>query len=129
MSMSASTRNEDGLDGIELWTIRGLIAEHRMAALVAAALCALLVGTLALVALGGKAGPLNDATTCTQWGNANQNRQTAYARLYVTEHGSVPKYGGTPAAVINAINFGCGVAYGDDVADTATVVQAIDGTF
>jgi hypothetical protein len=130
MSTSASPRNDDALDGIELWTMRGLIAEHRMAALVAAALCALLVGTLALVALGGgKAGPLNDATTCTQWGNANQNRQTAYARLYVSEHGAVPKYGATPAGVINAINFGCGMAYGDDVADTATVVQAINGTF
>lgn len=129
MSTSASSHDEDGGDRIELWTMRSLIAGHKKAALVALALCLLLVGTLALLPLGGKPEPLNDATTCTQWGNTNQNRQTAYARLYLSEHGAVPKYGGTPAAVINAINFGCGVAYGDDVGDTATVVQAIRGTF
>jgi hypothetical protein len=127
METSASTPKEDR---IELWTIRGLIAGHKKAALIAAALCVFLVGTLVLVAVTSTtAGALTDATSCTQWGNANQDRQTAYARLYLSEHGAVPKYGDTPAAVINAINFGCGVAYGDDVGDTATVVQAINNTF
>ena len=117
-------------EGIELWTMRGLIAGHKKAALLAGGLFALLVATLALVALGGGAArAITDASTCTQWGNANQNHQSAYARQYVSEHGAVPKWGGTPAAVINAVNWGCGVAYGDDVADTATVVQAINGTF
>jgi hypothetical protein len=127
METSASTPKEDR---IELWTIRGLIAGHKKAALIAAALCVLLVGTLVLVAVTSTTGgALTDTTSCTQWGNANQDRQTAYARLYLSEHGAVPKYGDTPAAVINAINFGCGVAYGDDVGDTATVVQAINNTF
>jgi hypothetical protein len=117
-------------DGIELWTARGLIAAHKKAALVVAVLCVLLVATLALVVVGGgRAVALTDATTCTDWGNANQNHQTAYARRYLSEHGAIPKWGGTPADVINAINFGCGVAYGDDVGDTATVVQAINNDF
>lgn len=109
--------------------MRGLIRGHKKAALVVLALCVLMLVPLALAAVGSKAGAVTDATTCTQWGSANQTRQSAYGRLYLAEHGAVPKYGGSPQAVINAINFGCGVAYGDDVADTATVVQAIRGTF
>jgi hypothetical protein len=88
-----------------------------------------MVVTIVLVALGAKASALTDSTTCTQWGSTNQNGQTAYARLYLKEHGAVPRFGSSPAAVIDAINYGCGVAFGDDVSDTATVVQAIHGTF
>jgi hypothetical protein len=121
---TASTHDDDG---VELWTLRGLITGHKKAALVAAALCVLLVGSLALVALGGgPARPVTDATTCTDWGNTNQSRQTAYARVYLSEHGAIPSWGNTSAAVIN---WGCGIAYGDDVGDTATVVQAINDDF
>jgi len=127
MTTSASTTPP--VEGTEPWTIRGLIARHKAAALVVAGLCAVMVGVFVLAAIGSKAGAVTDATTCAQWGSANQNRQTAYARLYVKEHGAVPKYGSSPAAVISAINFGCGEAFGDDVSDTATVVQAIRGTF
>lgn len=127
MSTNASTTPPP--EGIQLWTVRGLISGHRKAALVAACMCAVIVGVFVLVALGSTAGAVTDSTTCTQWGSANQNRQTTYGELYLKEHGAIPRWGGTPAAVINAINWGCGVAYGDDVADTATVVQAISGTF
>jgi hypothetical protein len=127
MSTRASTTPP--ADGTELWTLRSLIARHKVASLVVAGLCALTVGPLVMAAIGSKAGAVTDATTCAQWGSANQNVQTAYARLYVREHGAVPRYGSSPAAVINAINFGCGEAFGDDVSDTATVVQAIQQTF
>lgn len=100
-----------------------------MGALVVAGLCVLAVVPFVLVALGSKAGAVTDATTCTGWGSANETRQTAYAELYLKEHGPIPRWGGSPAGVINAINSGCDVAYGDGVADTATVVQAIRGTF
>jgi hypothetical protein len=100
-----------------------------MATLILAAICAAFVVPFVLVAVGSKAGAVTDATTCTQWGSADQTRQTEYGQLYLREHGPVPRWGGTPADVINAINSGCDVAYGDDVADTATVVQAIRGTF
>jgi hypothetical protein len=127
MGTTVSTR-QPGQD-IELWTIRGLIAKHKAAALIVAALCAVLLVTIVLVAVGSKAGAVTDTTTCSQWGSADQDQQTAYAELYVKEHGAVPRYGSSPAAVINAINFGCGVAFGDGVGDTATVVQAIWGNF
>jgi hypothetical protein len=136
MSTSASTRRAgQGAsttppgDSFEPWTLRGLIAKHKLGALIVAGICAAFVVPFVFVAIGSKAGAVTDATTCTQWGSANQTRQAAYGRLYLSEHGPVPRWGGTPADVINAINSGCDVAYGDDVGDTATVVQAIRGTF
>ena len=94
----------------------------------AAALVAM-VALIVVAVVGAKTGPVTDATTCTQWGSANVNRQNAYATLYVREHGAIPRWGASPAMVINAINAGCFQAYGDDVDDTTTVVQAISGKF
>jgi len=112
------------------WTIRGLIASHRVASLVIAALCVVTVASFVLIALGPKAGAVTDSTTCAQWGSTNVNQQDAYARLYVREHGPVsPRWGPAPTGVINAINAGCYQAFGEDVSDTATVVQAISRSF
>lgn len=112
------------------WTLRGLIASHKTASLVIAALCAVTVTVLVLVAVGPKAGAVTDSTTCAQWGSANVNEQDAYARLYVREHGPVARgWGPAPTGVINAINAGCYQAFGEDVSDTATVVQAISRDF
>lgn len=112
------------------WTLRGLVASHRRASAVVAALCVLTVGYLALIALGPRAGAVTDRTTCEQWGSTNTRGQIAYAKLYVSEHGGVsPRWGPAPTGVINAINAGCYQAYGEDVANTATVVQAISRDF
>lgn len=112
------------------WTIRGLIASHKIASSVIAALCAVTVAVLLLVTLGPKAGGVTDSTTCAQWGSTNVNAQDAYARLYVREHGPVSAgWGPSPAGVVNAINAGCYQAFGEDVSDTATVVQAVSRSF
>jgi hypothetical protein len=112
------------------WTIRGLIASHKLASLVVAALCTVTLVVLALVVFGPKAGAVTDGTTCAQWGSTNVNQQNAYARLYVKEHGPVAKgWGPAPTGVINAINAGCYEAFGEGVDDTATVVQAISRSF
>jgi hypothetical protein len=112
------------------WTIRGLIASHKVASLVIVALCIVTVASFALIALGPRAGAVTDSTTCAQWGSTNVNEQDAYARLYVREHGPVsPRWGPAPTGVINAINAGCYQAFGEDVSDTATVVQAISRSF
>jgi hypothetical protein len=88
------------------------------------------VAYFALIALGPKAGAVTDRTTCEQWGSTNVNRQDAYAKLYVSEHGAVsPRWGPAPTGVINAINAGCYQAYGEDVANTTNVVQAISRQF
>jgi hypothetical protein len=89
-----------------------------------------MVAIFAVTALGAKAGAVTDTTTCAQWGSANVNTQTAYARLYVREHGPVAaRWGPAPTGVINAINAGCYQAFGEDVEDSATVVQAISRDF
>jgi hypothetical protein len=112
------------------WTLRGLIASHKAASLVIAALCVVTVASFVLIALGPKAGAVTDSTTCAQWGSTNVNEQDAYARLYVREHGPVsPRWGPSPTGVINAINAGCYQAFGEDVSDTATVVHAISRSF
>jgi hypothetical protein len=88
------------------------------------------VATFVMTALGAKAGPITDNTTCAQWGSENVNRQDAYAWLYVREHGPVSaKWGPSPTGVINAINAGCYQAYGEGVDSSATVVRAITRQF
>ncbi len=95
-----------------------------------AVLCAMTVAYVALIAIGPKAGAVTDATTCDQWSSTNVDRQGAYARLYVREHGPVsPRWGPVAGGVINAINAGCYQAFGEGVAGTATVVQAISRDF
>jgi hypothetical protein len=112
------------------WTMRGLIASHKVASFVIAALCAVTLAVLALVVLGPRSGAVTDSTTCQQWGSTNVTQQDAYARLYVKEHGPVSSaWGPVPTGVINAINAGCYQAFGEDVSDTATVVQAISRDF
>jgi len=110
------------------WSLRGVIAAHRLLALAVAATCALLLAMFLFAVLGPKAGAVTDATTCSQWGSANWNQQTAYGRLYVREHGPID--GQTaPTAIINLINNECQVAYGEDVDDTTSIVQAMSGNF
>jgi len=116
--------------GTPPWTIRGLIARHKAAALVAAALFAVMLAVFLMAAIGAQAGAVSDTTTCAQWGSANVNTQNAYAKLYVREHGPVsPRWGPPLAGVINAINAGCYQAFGEDVEGSATVVQAISRNF
>jgi hypothetical protein len=111
------------------WTIRGLIAGHKRASLFSALALAVMVALIAIAALGGSQRTVTDATTCSEWGSANVDQQHTYALLYVREHGAIPKWGTAPEMVIGAINSGCFQAYGEDVDDTTTVVQAVSGNF
>lgn len=125
---TADSATPTGQD-VELWTIRGLIAGHRWAALAAAAGCALMLAIILLAIFGARAGAVSDSTTCTQWGSANVVRQDAYAKLYVEEHGPLHGVGTAPATVVSAINISCLEAYNEDVSDSTTVVQALSGAF
>jgi hypothetical protein len=113
-----------------LWSIRGLLARHKLVALGVAAVIVVIVAPVVIALLGSSARSMvSDATTCAQWGSANQDQQAAYARLYVREHGPLRNGPTSPASVIAAINNGCSQAYDDDVDETTTVVQAISGHF
>lgn len=126
--MSSSAPDTQRRD--ESWTVRGLIGAHRTVALGVLAALTVMVAMILVAALGAKGGAVSDATTCTQWGAANVDQQRAYARLYVNEHGPVsPRWGLAPIGVINAINAGCTQAFGENVSDSVTVVQAISRNF
>jgi hypothetical protein len=112
---------------LEPWTTRRLLARHKRAAWAVAAFVALMVAMALVTLLGSRGGAVSDATTCTQWGSATQDQQTAYARLYVREHGALRNGETAPASVIAAVNNGCSLAFTNDVSDTMTVVQAISG--
>jgi hypothetical protein len=124
-SASATRPGEDD----RAWTIWGLVAAHKLATLAGVAVCAALVAMIAVAALGPKGGAVTDATSCSQWGSANQDRQSAYARRYIKEHGVLAAAGTAPASVITAINNGCMKAFSEDVSDSVNVVQAISGNF
>ena len=115
--------------GGQEWSLRRLIAAHKLSALAVAALGALVVAMFVLAALGPKGGAVTDATSCSQWGSSDQSRQSAYAQQYIREHGGAIAGRMTPATVIGAINTGCMQAFADDVADTTSVVHAISGNF
>jgi hypothetical protein len=116
-------------DGGGQWTLRGLIAAHKLASLAVAATAAVVVAMFLAAALGPTGGAITDTTSCTQWGSSDQNLQTAYAQRYLREPGALAAAGRSPATVIAAINNGCMQAFGEDVADTTSVVQAISGNF
>ncbi len=111
------------------WTLRGLIGAHKLIALAVAAVLALMVGMVLAAALGPKGGVVTSATTCSQWGSSNQSLQSAYARRYVQAHGGPVAGRMSPASVIGAIDDGCMQAFGEDVADTTSISQAITGNF
>jgi hypothetical protein len=127
--MSTSASSTPPASGADIPPLRELIVRYKFASLCAAGVIAIVLAMVLFAVFGAKAGAVTDSTTCTQWGSANVNRQNAYAQLYVNEHG--PLKGGVTDAqsVINAINDGCEEAYGDDVSDNTTIIQAIDGTF
>ena len=111
------------------FSVRVLLARHKLVALGLAAVIALMLAMILVAVLGPKGGAVTDSTTCTQWGSANQAQQAAYGKLYVKEHGPLRGAGSSPSKVIAAINNGCTRAFGDDVSDTVTVQQAISGNF
>jgi tetrahydromethanopterin S-methyltransferase subunit F len=108
-----------------MWNTRALVAKHKVAALVAGVLLALLLVIVVGGLLTSRPVTVSDSTTCTSWGSTSDTDQLAYARLYVREHG--PLAGGVtdPAQVVAAINNGCGEAYVNDVEDNVNVVQAL----
>jgi len=114
-------------EDVDVWTVRRLVARHKPAAIAAVALVALTLVTIAVSLVGSAAVAVSDATTCSQWGSATQDQQTAYARLYIREHGPPRGVGSQPVSVIGAINNGCMQAYANDISDNVTVAQAISG--
>jgi hypothetical protein len=110
-------------------SLRALALRHKGLSLTVLALLILFVAVLVPAIVGAGSWKVADSTACSAWGAANQAQQTAYARLYVKEHGPLPSGATSPTAVETAINNGCTAAYDYDEADSVNVVQAINGRY
>ena len=83
--MSTSASVEDPHQDSELWTLRGLIADHRVAALGVAAVCAVMVAMIMVAVLGAKAGAVTDQTTgrcCTDWKRLELRKRSRVFRCF-----------------------------------------------
>lgn len=74
-------------------------------------------------------GTLSDSSSCSTWDSADHAAQTAYARLYLREHGALFSGATSPKGVASAITAGCAAAAVNDEADTVSVIQAIEGRY
>lgn len=105
--------------------LRKLVVKHKLFALGMAASAALVLAMLLVSVLGPKEGAVADSTSCSQWGSASQHQQLEYARLYVREHGALPDGATSVAAVDNAVDSGCNIAFENEEEDTVSVLQSI----
>ncbi len=110
--------------------LRVLVRRHKAAVAIAAAIVLVLVGLTAVTAVSGSSSAaLTDSTSCSEWTSAPAAQQSAYAQLYVNEHG-VPASGTLDAGTVEAeINGGCSRAAYLGEADEITVAAAIKHQF
>lgn len=130
-STSASTQGAPPPGpGDEAPSLRAFIARNKRLSISAiTVVVALLAAVVILGVAGSGAWHVRDSTSCSGWSSANQSQQTAYARLYVNEHGALPSGASDLASVKATIDNGCLSAFGYDEADTVNVVQAIKGQY
>jgi hypothetical protein len=89
-----------------------------------------LIGVMVAAALpSAKAGALSDSSTCSAWTSATQAQQTAYANLYISEHGSTVSGGLAAGSVESAINGDCNHAADLGEADDISVLAALNHAF
>ena len=111
-------------------TLRTIVRRHKAATAGAIAMVLVLVGVMAAAALpSAKAGALSDSSTCTAWTSASHAQQTAYAHLYVTEHGTGVSGGLGATSVESAVNSACNHAAYLGEADDISIVAALNHAF
>ncbi len=111
-------------------TLRGLIRGHRRISALVVAVLVLVVGlavTLTVVGSHQRPAALTDASTCTQWSAAVPAQQSAYAQLYITEHGGAGFLSAT--ALRSTIHQDCVRAAYLGESDDLSLVGAIDHAF
>jgi hypothetical protein len=110
-------------------SVKAFIVQHKPVSIGILLLLLVFVALLVPAVIGSGSWKVTDATSCSSWSSANQNQQTAYAHLYVTEHGALPNGESSRDSIERAINSGCTAAFAYDEADSVNVVQAIDGRY
>jgi hypothetical protein len=107
-----------------------LISRHKRATGIVVGLAVLAIALSVVPALvGSSSGPLNDATTCSQWASASSTQQSDYARLYLDGYGTFSGAGRTGAAVQTSISRACVRAAYLGEADDVSILAAVRGDF
>ncbi|MGH2866318.1 MAG: hypothetical protein ACRDNK_01950 [Solirubrobacteraceae bacterium] len=107
-------------------SVKALLRAHKPASAAGLVLLVLVVAVMAAPAFSSSsAGPLTDATSCSEWTSTSQAQRNDYARRYLTEHVSL--LGKVPAAgsIESAISAGCTRAAYLAEGDEVTVIGAI----
>ena len=131
--MTVNTRSDGARPAppaFEVPTLRGAIRAHKRLFAAAMVVVIVAVGFTVLTTVfssPSSAGPLSDASTCSQWSSATTAQQTAYSHLYINEHRdagflSVP-------AVTSAIHSDCVTAAYLGESDDVSVVAALNHAF
>lgn len=107
-------------------SLRALLLRHKRVSLGLLAVLAVFVAVTVPEALHAGSLTVTDSTSCSAWGAAKPKQQTAYARTYLTRHGSHARNLATVADVQTAVDNGCIQAFSYDEADTISVLQAIN---
>ncbi len=112
-------------------TLKAVILAHKRASAAVLTLLLVVVAVTAAPALSSSssAGPLSDATSCSQWSSASQAQRDAYSRLYVNEHASLLSRAPAPSAIKSAVAGGCTRAAYLGESDDITVISAIKGQY
>jgi hypothetical protein len=111
------------------WTLRSLVARHKRFSISVVAVILIVLAVSVATLVGPSAGAVNDSTSCSGWGSANQAQHRAYGVLYVTEHGSLRDGATNPASIEASVDKGCTQAFDNDVADDINVYQAINNQY
>jgi hypothetical protein len=111
-------------------SVRTIVRRHKAATAGAIAVVLVLLGAMVAAALpSAKAGALTDSSTCSAWSSATQAQRSAYAHLYITEHGSSVSGGLGAANVESTINGDCNHAAYLGEADDISIVAALNHAF
>ncbi|HTP18087.1 MAG TPA: hypothetical protein VMJ65_00695 [Solirubrobacteraceae bacterium] len=111
-------------------SLKAIILRHKAASAAAFTIVIVLIGVMAAAALpNAKGGALSDSSTCSAWSSATRAQQSAYAHLYVTEHGSHVSGALTPASVESATDSACSHAAYLGEADDVSIVAALNRAF
>lgn len=110
--------------------VRTIVRRHKAATAGAIAVVLVLIGVMVAAALpSAKAGALSDSSTCSAWSSATSAQQTAYARLYITQHGSSVSGGLGTRDVESTITGDCNHAAYLGEADDVSIVAALNHAF
>jgi hypothetical protein len=112
------------------WTLTLLMRRHkRVAAGLIALVLVLIAATLVTTISSPSRQPLSDSASCSQWAAGTTGQKSAYAHVYINEHGRFANTARNAASVETAINKACTKASYLGEADDVSILAALRKAF